>query len=185
MRAFAPLLLLGAIMMCIVGMTYEQPVTAEVSSSATQPLQANVTETIAITATWNGQENGTIDLGNLLADNIEKKWEGGDTHEQVHTYSNVPIDLYVRAAGDLQSGSNSISLDLLKYADYGQNVAKASFTTSYVKVLSGWGPPSQYQHLTAPVDLFLTVPFATPPGLYTTTIFHAAVQEGGTAPTTP
>lgn len=72
MRAFAPLLLLGAIMMCIVGMTYEQPVTAEVSSSATQPLQANVTETIAITATWNGQENGTIDLGNLLADNIEK-----------------------------------------------------------------------------------------------------------------
>jgi len=185
MKDFLPILLLAGIIMLIVGMAYDQPVNAQVSESATQPLQANVTETVAITATWNGQENGTINLGNLPADNVEKEWEGGDTAEQVHSYSNVAIDLYVKALGDLANGTNTISLSNLKYGDYGASVSKTSFTTAYAKVLEGWGPPAPLGSLTVPVDLYLTVPLAARPGLYTTTIFHAAVQAGGTAPTTP
>ena len=181
-----PIVFLAAMMMIIAGMVYCQPVTGQVSPSATQPLQANVTETVAITAQWaGGEDNSTINLGDLPADNMEKSWPGGSSGEEVSTYSNVAIDLYVRAAGDLANGTNTIPLDLLKYADYGASVSKASFTTSYVQVRSDWGPPAQFGSLTVPVDLFLTVPFATPPGLYTTTIYHAAVQAGGTAPTTP
>ncbi|MGB9845204.1 hypothetical protein [Methanothermobacter tenebrarum] len=186
MRSFAPLFLLAAIMMSIVGMAYYQPVTAQASESTTQTLQANVSDTIAITATWAGTENGTINLGNVPADNFERSWEGGDTAEQVHTYSNVAIDLYVRAAGDLTKGADKIALDNLKYDGYANDtLQKTAFDTTYALVKAGWGPPSQGAHLTVPVDLFLTVPFATPPGVYTTTIYHAAVQAGGTEPTTP
>jgi len=185
MKDFLPILLLAGIIMLIVGMAYDQPVNAEVSPSATQTLQANVTETIAITATWNGQENGTINLGDLPADNVEKKWEGGDTAEQVHSYSNVAIDLYVKASGNLANGTNTIPLSNLKYADYDASVGKTSFTTAYTKVLEEWGPPEHLGSLTVPVDFYLTVPLAARPGLYTTTIFHAAVQAGGEAPTSP
>lgn len=162
------------------------PVFAAVSPSSTQQLEAEVEPTIAIGAFWmNGANNSTIYLLDLLADNQEYSWEGGASGEQVRHSSNVAIDLYVRAAGDLTNGSNSISLSNLKYADYGDNVLKTAFTTSYVRVRENWSAPTQGNELTIPVDLYLLVPFATPPGNYTTTIYHAAVETGGTAPTTP
>lgn len=185
MKDFLPILLLAGIIMLIVGMAYYEPVNAQVSESATQTLQANVTETVAITATWNSAENGTIDLGNLPADNVEKEWQGGNTAEEVHSYSNVAIDLYVRASGNLTNGTNNITISNLKYADYGASVSKTSFTTTYVQVLGNWGPPEHLGSLTVPVDLYLTVPLGAVPGLYTTTIYHAAVQAGGTAPSSP
>lgn len=186
MRGLLPLILLGGLMMLVVGALYYQPVTAQASPSATQPLQAEVEPTVAIAATWaGGGDNSTIDLGSLPADNMERSWDGGSSGEEVHTYSNVYIDLYVRASGDLQNGSNSIPLDNLKYADYGAGVSKSAFDTVYALVKEDWGIPSQSGSLTVPVDLYLTVPFATLPGLYTTTIYHAAVEANATAPTTP
>jgi hypothetical protein len=162
------------------------PVFGAASPSATQQLEAEVEPTIAIGAFWaNGANNSTIYLLDLLADNQEYSWDGGASGEQVKHSSNVAIDLYVRAAGDLTNGSNTIPLSNLKYADYGASVAKTAFTTSYVRVRENWPAPSQGNELTIPVDLYLLVPFATPPGNYTTTVYHAAVQTGGTAPTSP
>ncbi len=186
MKNLMPFYLLAGLVMLVVGMLYYQPVNAEASPSATQTLEAEVEPTVAIAAEWaGGGNNSTIILSDLAADNMERSWSGGSGGEQVHSYSNVAIDLYVRAAGDLTNGSNTISLDLLKYADYGASVSKTSFTTEYVRVLLGWDPPSQSGRVTVPVDLFLTVPFATPPGVYTTTIYHAAVQENAEQPTSP
>jgi len=54
---------------------------------------------------------------------------------------------------------------------------KLHLQLSYVQVKSGWGLPDQFGSLTVPVDLFLTVPFATPPGLYTTTVYHAVSRQ--------
>ncbi|MGB4362636.1 MAG: hypothetical protein WBI71_02115 [Methanothermobacter tenebrarum] len=177
---------MAGLVMLVVGMLYYQPVNAEASPSATQTLKAEVEPTVAIAAEWAREgNNSTIILSDLAADNMERSWPGGDDGEQVHSYSNVPIDLYVRANGDLTNDSNTISLDLLKYANYGASVPKTSFTTEYVMVLESWGPPSQGEQLTVPVDLYLTVPFATPPRVYTTIIYHAAVQENGEQPTSP
>jgi len=184
MRGFLSILLLAGIMMFIVGMAYDQQVNAQ--DSTTQALNVTVDPTIAIAATWaSGGNNTTIDLGHVPADNVEKNWPGGSNGEQVYTYSNIAIDVYTRASGNLRSGANNISIALLKYANYGENVAKTSFTTSYAKVKSNWAAPNQGSYLSVPVDLFLTVPFATPPGLYTTTIYHAAVQANATAPSSP
>lgn len=181
MRSLVALVLLSVILLGSVPQVF-----AAASPSSTQQLQAEVEPTIAIGAFWKGgANNSTIYLLDLLADNQEYTWEGGADGEQVRHSSNVAIDLYVRAAGDLQNGTNTISLSNLKYADYGDNVAKTAFTTTYALVRENWAPPAQGSEAIIPVDLFLLVPFATPPGNYTTTIYHAAVETGGTAPSSP
>lgn len=162
------------------------PVFAAASPSSTQELQAEVEPTIVIGAFWQGgANNSTIYLLNLMADGQEYFWEGGSDGEQVRHSSNVEIDLYVRASGNLANGTNNITLSNLKYADYDAGVAKTAFTTSYVLVKEEWAVPNIGGELVIPVDLYLTVPFATPPGTYVTTIYHAAVQTGSTAPTSP
>lgn len=178
--------LIAVLLLSVILLGSFPPVFAAASPSSTQELQAEVEPTIAIGAFWSGgANNSTIYLLDLLADNQEYSWEGESQGEQVRHSSNVAIDLYVRAAGNLQNGTNTISLSNLKYADYGGNVAKTAFTTNYTLVKENWAAPSQGSESTIPVDLFLFVPFATPPGNYTTTIYHAAVETGGTAPTSP
>ncbi len=86
------------------------PVFAAASPSSTQELQAEVEPTIVIGAFWQGgANNSTIYLLNLMADGQEYFWEGGSDGEQVRHSSNVEIDLYVRASGNLANGTNSIT----------------------------------------------------------------------------
>jgi len=178
--------LMAVLLISVILMGSVPGVFAAVSPSSTQQLQAEVEPTIAIGAFWKGgANNSTIYLLDLLADNQEYTWDGGSDGEQVRHSSNVAIDLYVRASGHLANGTNTISLSNLKYGDYDAGVSKTAFTTSYALVKENWAPPSQGSEAVIPVDLYLLVPFATPPGNYTTTIYHAAVETGGTAPSSP
>ncbi|AEG17766.1 hypothetical protein [Methanobacterium paludis] len=173
--AFALVLIVGA---C--------PAFAASSASSTQQVQVTVSPTIAIAATWaNGGNNSTIDLGSLAADGLQTTYNGGVSGEQLYTYSNIPIDVYTRAASDLTSSTNTIALTNFLYKGGSTSTATA-FTTSYAKMYSNWAKAPQGSSNEADIDLSLTVPFGTNPGSYATTVYFSAVSAGSTtAPTTP
>ena len=68
-------------------------IAANPSGNTTQGATGTVDPIVAITATWAGVENGTIQLGHLSANNIPVILSGGAFGEQVFDYSNVAIDV--------------------------------------------------------------------------------------------
>ena len=159
---------------------------AQTTSSATQQVQVTVDPTVAIAATWNNKgNNSTIDLGALDADGLQTTFNGGASGEQLYTYSNVPIDVYTRASGDLASGSNTIALTNFLYKDSTGTATQKAFTQTYAKIHEGWAAASQSGPNIDSVDLALTVPFGTASGNYTSTVYFSAVQTGQAAPSTP
>ncbi len=158
---------------------------AQTTSSATQQVQVTVDPTVAIAATWkNGGNNSTIGLGPLDADGLQTTFNGGASGEQLYTYSNVPIDVYTRASGDLASSSDSIALKNFLYTD--STGAQKEFTPTYAKIHEGWAAATQSGPNKESVDLALTVPFGTAAGNYNSTVYFSAVQKGtSSAPSTP
>lgn len=161
------------------------PAFAAQTTSATQQVQVTVNPTIAIAATWNNKgNNSTIDLGALDADGLQTTFTGGASGEQLYTYSNVPIDVYTRASGDLASGSNTIALSNFLYKD--STGAQKEFTQTYAKIHENWAAATQSGPNKESVDLALTVPFGTAAGNYNSTVYFSAVQKGtSSAPSTP
>lgn len=156
-----------------------------VFATDTQTVQVTISNAISITAFWNGgANNNTINLGSLAADNIQRTFPGGASGEQIRTYSNTAIDVYTRAAGNLQSGSNSIALTNFQYSG-GTISLPTSFTVNYFKMYDNWASAPQGGSNTAPVNLYMTVPYGTSPGTYTTTIYFSAVAHGASPPTSP
>lgn len=154
-------------------------------SSSIQTAQVNVGESIAITASWCNYESGSmINLGNLVADNTEDSWIGGSTGEQVETCSNCCIDLYVKASGDFTNHDTggTILLANFCYGGYADSMHKNSFTTEYAKTINNWQKCNPGETRTVPISLYLTVPFGTEPGIYTTTVYHSAVKHGTPGP---
>lgn len=143
-----------------------------------QSLSAQVTinSQVSIAANWNSTGvNSTINLGSLEADGLQKSWNGGINGEQILSYSNVKIDVYTRASGNLTSGNSSIPLNKFLYR--GGNISTpTSFETNYTQIIDGWSK-AQGSPNVAPINLYLTVPYGTEPGTYTTTIYFMAVQH--------
>lgn len=173
--------ILGIIMLTLIMIVGAFPAFAASSASSTQQVQVTVNPTIAIAAQWNGgANNSTIVLGSLDADGLTTTFNG----EQLFTYSNVPIDVYTKASGDFSNGTNSIALSNFQYS--GGSVGSATaFTTSYFKMYSNWAKAPVGGFNSAPINLYLKVPFGTNPGNYSTTVYFSAVTANASAPTTP
>lgn len=150
-----------------------------ISDSATQPVQVTVSPTVAITAFWNSLgENSTISLGSWPADNLEKTFTGGATGEQLKTYSNVPINVTVLASGNFAGpGSDVIPIGNFYYLDSSGTNTKTPFSsTTATNVHMGWAKaPQNPGYLTDSIDLYLTIPFGTAPGSYSTSITFQAL----------
>lgn len=178
--------ILGIIMLTLIMIVGAFPAFAASDDSSTQTVQVTVNPTIAIAAQWKGGgNNSTISLGSFDADGLTNNFNGGATGEQLFTYSNVPIDVYTRASGDFANGTNKIALSNFKYS--GGTVGSAiAFTETYFKMYSNWAKAPIGGFNSEPINLYLTVPFGTSPGNYSTTVYFSAVTAGNTtAPTTP
>jgi hypothetical protein len=145
------------------------------SQDQSLPVQVTVNSQVAITANWNSTgDNSTINLGSLEADGFQKSWNGGINGEQIFSYSNVKIDVYTRASGDLTSGNSSIPLN--KFLFTGGDISTPTpFATNYTQIIDDWSK-AQGNPNTAPITLYLTVPYGTEPGKYNTTVYFTAVQ---------
>lgn len=177
--------IIGIMALAVVIVMGACPAFAAQTTSATQQVQVTVNPTIAIAATWNsGVNNSAINLGALDADGLQNTFAGGAKGEQLYTYSNIPIDVYTRASGDLTSGSNTIALSNFLYKD--SDGAQKEFTPTYAKIHEGWAAATQSGPNKESVDLALTVPFGTAAGNYNSTVYFSAVSAGTTpAPSTP
>ncbi|MDP3035351.1 MAG: hypothetical protein Q8M97_09665 [Methanobacteriaceae archaeon] len=176
--------ILGIIMLTLIMIVGAFPAFAASSASSTQTVQVTVNPTISIAARWNsGENNNTISLGSLDADDLTTTFTGGVNGEELFTYSNVPIDVYTKATGPLANGSNVIALTNFQYS--GNVSGQTAFTTSYTKVFSNWAKAPIGSYNVAPLNLYLKVPFGTNPGNYSTTVYFSAVGFDAAAPTTP
>jgi len=172
--------IIGVMALALVMIVGACPAFAATSSSSTQQVTVSVDPTIAIAATWaNGGNNSTISLGALTADGIQKTFSGGATGEQLYTYSNIAIDVYTKASGDLTDGSNTIALSNFLYKG-GSATTATPFSTSYAKMYNNWAKAPQGSYNVAPIELDLTVPFGTAPSSYTNTVYFSAVNAGNT-----
>jgi hypothetical protein len=179
--------IIGIMALAVVIVMGACPAFAAQTTSATQQVQVTVNPTIAIAATWNsGANNSAINLGALDADGLQTPFAGGASGEQLYTYSNIPIDVYTRASGDLTSGKNIIALSNFLYKDSTGTNAQTAFTQTYAKIHGNWDAASQSGPKVDSVDLALTVPFGTAAGNYNSTVYFSAVSAGTTpAPSTP
>ncbi|MDI9623628.1 MAG: hypothetical protein QFX38_01900 [Methanothermobacter sp.] len=147
------------------------------ASSATQDVTVTVTETIQIKTIWNGKETTNPFTFNVYIGSWgEYYWPGEQGGLQIKSLSNIPIDLYVKAEGDLQGPIGIIPIENLKYADYGACVPKTSFKKDYVLVKEHW-KVENLEEAIIPVDLYLNIPPGTPPGIYSVKIYHIAVKS--------
>jgi hypothetical protein len=159
------------------------PAFAAQTASTTQQVQVTVNPTIAIAATWeNAGNNSLINLGSRDADGLQTTFAGGASGEQLYTYSNVPIDVYTKASGDLTSGTNTIALSNFLYKDSTGTNEQTAFTQTYAKIHENWPAATQSGPNVDSVDLALTVPFGTASGNYASTVYFSAVQAGQAGP---
>lgn len=176
--------LVGLVTLALVLIVGAMPAFAADTDSSTQAVQVTVGPTVAIQALWaNGADNNTINLGTIAADDVQVPYPGGATGEQVRTYSNVMIDLYTRIAGNFTNGTNTI--DANNFLFTGNASGTVPFTAQYQKVFDDWAKAPKGGFNSAPVNLYLTVPFGTDPGDYSTTVYFSAVRHNAAAPTTP
>ena len=141
--------------------------------SGTQGATGDVQNIVAISATWaNGANDTTILLGDLTANNIAKTLTGGTSGEQVLDYSNVAINVTTKQDTNLTSGSNYIN-GTFKFSARDSGGLTA-FTNTYQPLITAWAAPTQGTTPALPVDYQVTVPYNTPAGTYTNTIYTLA-----------
>ena len=134
-------------------------------------------DTVAIEALWKTRSGSVIDFGYLPADNNQNTFLGGTSGEQIKNYSNVTIKLFTKTSGSFtkDNGDSTIPVDNLLYSDYGGNVPSyRALSTEYTIVIHEWPVPGQGSPDTVDVNYKLTIPYNTPPGTYSTTIYHLA-----------
>mgnify|MGYP001247431795 FL=1 len=147
------------------------------ATSANQDVTVTVTETIQIETLWNGKETTNPFTFNVYVGSWgEYYWPGGPKGLQIKSLSNVPIDLYVRAEGDLKGPGGTIPIENLKYANYGSGLPKTPFQKDYALVKKHW-KVENLTEATIPIDLYLNIPPGTPPGIYSVKIYHIAVKS--------
>lgn len=118
----------------------------------------------------------TVNLGDRTANNREFSYmdqtQVSVTALDLSLTDNV--NLYVKASA-FTSGSTTIDLSNFKYDGFSNSsLPKTQFTGTDAKVKT-WDYTLISQ--TVPVNFYLTVPFGTTPGTYTTTISYTVVVE--------
>ncbi|HIH64713.1 MAG: hypothetical protein PWP32_1344 [Methanothermobacter sp.] len=148
-------------------------------ATAVQEVTVTVPESVEIMVLWQGRETGnSFTLTATVEPGKEYYWPGGPQGLQIKDLSNVPIDLYIRAEGDLQ-GPETIPIQNLKYANYGIGLPETPLTTTYTPVRKNWAAKREIDAV-VPVDLSLTVPPFTEPGEYRVRVYHIAIRSPGT-----
>lgn len=119
----------------------------------------------------------TIDFGTVLADGSQVTVSGTITAKSPRN-----IDLYVWADGPFANGTNTISLDPnFQYSINGSAYSVLGIDHS-IPLIANWYKPSWQRPDTLEEYYRLTVPAGTPPGNYTTTIYHVAVETSDPGP---
>lgn len=145
-------------------------------ASAVQEVRVTVPESVEIMVLWKGEEVGnSFTLTATVEPGKEYTWPGGPQGLQIKDLSNVPIDLYIKAEGDLQ-GPETIPIQNLKYANYGTNLPKTPLTTTYTPVRKNWTARDE-RNAVVPADIYLTIPPFTAPGEYRVKIYHLAIKS--------
>lgn len=140
-------------------------------------VQVKVNSQVAIAANWDSEaDNSTINLGSVEADNAQNAWVGGIYGEQLFSYSNVKIDVYTRASGNLTDGNKSIPLSNFLYQGGDVGIV-TPFSMNYTRLIDDWDKVKLGIPDIVPINMYLTVPFGTEPGNYTTTIYFSAVAH--------
>lgn len=94
-------------------------------ASATQDVTVTVQDNIQIITIWNGKETTNPFTFNAHIKSWgEYYWPGGPMGLQIKSLSNVPVDLYVRAEGDLQGPEGTIPLENFNTLIMGQEFQK-------------------------------------------------------------
>ncbi len=118
-----------------------------------------------------------INFGSALPDGSTLTFSG-----TIDTKSNKNIDVYTWASSDLTSGSNIIALNPNFVYNYNNTGSFIPLSTTPTLVIDNWpSDPSGHRPPMA-INYKLIVPFGTEPGVYTTTVYTAAVSAGNLAP---
>jgi len=145
-------------------------------ATAVQNVRVTVPESVEVRVLWKGTEQGdAFTLTAMVQPGGDYIWPGGPGGLQIKSLSNTPIDLYIKAEGNLE-GPETIPIENLKYSNYGINLPETPLTTSYTLVRKNWRVKSEEESL-IPVDLHLTVPPGTAAGVYSVRIYHIAVKS--------
>lgn len=141
----------------------------------------------------------TLDLGSALADNSERSYPAATTIETCAGDFNSfnSLNLYVKASGDMNSGTGSIPINNLKFDGFGSSsLQKTSFNKGY-HLLTSWKTQYDYWYevyyvasdlsyyggtiyltpINTTANYYLTVPFGTSPGTYQVTITYLAIFD--------
>ena len=145
-------------------------------ATAVQNVTVTVPESVEIVVLWNGTEQGdAFTLTAMVQPGGDYIWQGGPEGLQIKSLSNTPIDLYIKAEGNLQ-GPETIPIENLKYSNYGINLPETPLTTRYTLVRRNWTAKKEIEAV-VPVDIHLTVPPFTAPGEYRVRVYHIAVKS--------
>lgn len=132
------------------------------------PVSAKVDITVSPTA---------MDFGSTMPDGSTLTFNG-----TIDTKSNEIVDVYTWASGDFTNGSNIIALNPNFAYRYNNTGSFIPLSTSPTLVINNWPSDPSGHRPPMSIDYQLTVPFGTEPGVYTTTVYTAAVSSGNLAP---
>ena len=118
-----------------------------------------------------------MDFGSTIPDGSTLTFNG-----TIDTKSNEVIDVYTWASGDLTNGSNIIALNPNFAYRYNNTGSFIHLSTSPTLVINNWPSDPSGHRPPMIINYQLTVPFGTEPGVYTTTVYTAAVSSGNLAP---
>jgi hypothetical protein len=125
----------------------------------------------------------SVDFGNRIADGLETPYTSAsqiDASGSEFFPQGDDLNLYVRASGDLSSGTYSIPLNNLKYNGFSNSsLPKTSFTTNNARIQSWPLGTGFYGSVSQTVygNYYLTIPMGTAGGTYNTTIIYTVILE--------
>lgn len=118
----------------------------------------------------------TMNFGSTIPDGSTLTFNG-----TIDTKSNENIDVYTWASGDFTNGSNIIALNPNLVYKYNNTGSFIPLSTTPTLVINNWLSDPSGHRPPMNINYQLTVPFGTEPGVYTTTIYTAAVSSGNLA----
>lgn len=118
-----------------------------------------------------------INFGTTLPDGSTLTFNG-----TIDTKSNENIDVYTWVSSDLTSGSNIIALNPNFVYRYNNTGPFIPLSTTPTLVIDNWPSDPSGHRPPLNINYQLTVPFGTEPGVYTTTVYTAAVSARSLAP---
>lgn len=176
------------IVAALAGIPIQPQITGLASDSGGFQSEANITAYFAVAMSGNmsdGISYGTISAdtnSNNATDNYNDGSSGSTMYMAVSSDSNVPVDLCVKADGNLTSTDSEVDLNLANMvwdsdtstdADTPSLASAVAMTNSYANTETNVAGGSNAYH-----RFWLTVPIGQPGGTYNNTVSFGSVQTG-------